>query len=176
MIEEIFMKKKVVIVLSVLVLVVSTTFVNAMDLANVSTGSAIIPFYYCNEATSYSTWYQVSNITDKPVEVTIVLYKDNGVILKDDNNYNTGTIVAVPVVDLNVINYTEDVSGGTVKFSLNPHTQAHIGVLDKGGYQQGHGKISWSQQGSTQQALVVHASAYNGTNSEVISVNAGMPF
>jgi hypothetical protein len=171
------MKKKLLIILSLVVVLISTTFVHANSIEReYSCGSAIIPcFVY--KGTDAKTWINISNITNENVEVRVVLYKKDGTILKDDNDINSGQIIG----STEMINYSDQIEGASLKFTLSPHSTGTITTLNQNNEViNGYGKIQWSQESSTHHALIASGSmcsTFSDSWSRYgITINGGMPF
>lgn len=170
------MKKKLLIVLSLVVVIISTTFVHATDLSSrYSTGNALIPYYYSHEIDSNHEvmYFNISNITDKPVDVFLTLYKQDGTIITDDS------IIMPVLTESQVTNYSDQISDNTVKFTLDSHASVLLHIKNTNSTY-GYGKIQWSQEGSAEKALVVFGSAIcsidNNRSRFAVPVNGGLPF
>lgn len=143
-----------------------------------SMGKAVLSFHYYNHET-YTAYY-VSNITDKPVDVSIIFYNSDGTIKTDDNNQNDGYIKG----NIESLNYSEQTPDTSATFSLAPHAttcliiQNPLSTDEQEHY--GNGVIKWSQESNNLQSLVVHSQVTSIVNNSwsrfAIDVNSGMPF
>ncbi len=136
-------------------------------------GSAYIPMFV-----SFDTGrciYNVSNITDHPMFVTVVLFDASGTIVKDDKNINTGRLTGSE----ELINYSDQNSDNTsISFTLNPHTSGTFYVQYTAPIYHGYGTITWEQGGDTTLGMVAHGMFYNSTEKSRVDIpiNGGMPF
>jgi hypothetical protein len=146
-----------------------------------STGKAIIPFFY-QGPTSW-TGYYISNITDKPIDVTVTLYDNNGSLITDDGNPNTGRIVISDLLGILPQSYNDKNSDSTVIFTINPHCSTYfkLGLTNTTYF--GYGDVQWRQSGSITQGLVCTGVSWqtNKDNPDLngrlpIDVNSGLPF
>ncbi|BCJ98131.1 hypothetical protein [Anaerocolumna chitinilytica] len=140
-----------------------------------STGKAVIPWYV--QSSSTMCGFSVSNITDKPINVTITLYNSDGTILLDDNSASTGFITGTS----ELLNYCDQNTDSTLTFTLNAHStgtfQTYYNTISKSGY----GVIKWEQDGTAIQGLVAHGGYQNKVSNTVnsafaIPINGGLPF
>jgi len=137
-----------------------------------STGNAVLPLFYTDTTTT--TTYSVSNITDKPIDVTITLYNRDGSLLTDDNSYSLGS-GKITCTD-NLLNYRDNNSDSTVTFTLSQHKTSVLTALYSQQQNFGYGIVEWKQEGSTQQGLIMTGSGNSPNGSSGISINGGMPF
>jgi len=181
------MKKRFLIVSCALILVVSvfkfsdsasaTTIPTATSSATAvySTGTAIIPEYL--EGTGTRTSFNMSNITDNPIDVTIIFYNPDGTLVTDDNSPTTGRISFE--TDF-ISNYSDQNTNSSLTFTLKAHCSLTFKVNPTTLKNKAYGLIQWKQLGSTQKGLVVHGSIITETttSSDTVSVpvNGGLPF
>ncbi len=115
---------------SLIVLTVLLSLFAGVATAATNSGSAVIPHYQTQmepEGFGYRTYITVSNITDKNINVEIVLYKINGTILTDtDNSPARGTIRMEDISLAHITNYREDLSGVTLAFTLAPNSSGTL--------------------------------------------------
>ncbi|MGN6715305.1 hypothetical protein [Anaerocolumna jejuensis] len=142
-----------------------------------STGKAVIPQFKGSDR-EFSA-YQISNITDSPIDVTITLYDKDGTIVTDDNSPITGFIIAN---NASISNYSDKNNDYTLSFTLNAHCSTSFQAAYSDIPHYGYGVISWKQSGTTLQGLVAFGVLYNGFNNHDytyvhdISINNGLPF
>ncbi len=159
-----------------------TTTVSA---SNYSTGKAVIPAFY--QGPVDYCWFNVSNITDKRIDVTITFYKQDGTMLTDDGTATGGIITAGPQAIEQAIDYYDNNTDNTVTFSLNAHCSTNINLYFTGSNTAkylGYGIISWEQDSTALQGLVAHGRQhYLDTNTDpvrvarfAIPINGGLPF
>jgi hypothetical protein len=147
---------------------------SSANASSYSTGKAIIPSYV--EQYAFATVFNVSNITDNPITVTVTLFNTDGTILTDDNNMNAGRISGV-----NLLNYSDQNTDSTLTFTLNPHATGQIITkMNTSITNVGYGVIQWRQEGNAAYGLVAHSNVvYNvvGDSSRyAIPINGGLPF
>jgi hypothetical protein len=145
-----------------------------------ASGEAYIPAFLT--FTSSATWMQsldlaITNITDTPVTVSVLLYGATGEM------YEYADIVKA----LRNISSYDAGSGAnpeyTIRFTVQPKNVGMVYLrIDSNSW--GHGLIRWEQESSNTKAITATAVNYTGYSgvegtshaSHVIPVNTGMPF
>lgn len=141
-----------------------------------SSGKAYINAYcICNVLTDN---INVSNITDKPIKVTVTLYKQNGTLLVDDGNNTSGIIADCSPNQGYLADYSENGTNSSLTFTLNAHSTGIFCLKSPDSNPTfGYGVIQWTQDNSS----VTHAMTANiveigSTTKCPLSINSGLPF
>ena len=175
--------KKALIVLTVLL-----SLFAGVATAATNSGTAVIPFYHASidpDGNVYQTNISLSNITDKNINVEVILYKKDGTILTDtDNNPYGGTIRG-----FDLLNYYDNFSDKTLSFTLGPNSSGRFDIYNlepieiSGIY--GYGIIKWTQDSTAVNGLVASGIGYYQINDNIVSlgysqlaipINDGLPF
>lgn len=143
-----------------------------------STGKAVIPSFGSNK--TMCSFFYVSNITDKPINVTITLYNLDGSIIIDDNSPTTGRIA---LINGTPSNYNEAQTDCSLTLTIDANCTNVIGLPydNNNNLLLGYGVIQWTQSGRALQGLIVSGQKLyittTGDNSRLnIDVNNGLPF
>jgi len=153
-----------------------------------ASGSATIPHFLGgpgNPSVSvdvYVTVLYFSNVTDKPINVSVKLFKHDGTLLTDDGSATTGQFKS-----WQYDSYNDNVADKSVVMTIQPNSTSLFSINPTQSLAQGYGVIEWEQNGNAVQGLVSHGRFYrhflghNGTHNlnemgYSIPINSGMPF
>ena len=163
--------KYLVVALVLGIVFLGSTRSYAADSANSSSGKAYIPMFYTSSADK--CLYDIANITDNAISVTVTMYAYDGTLVTDDGSKTTGKITT----SSNVSDYNDANTTSTLSFTIGAHCSAQFYINNSTSSSFGYGLISWSQNSSVVQGLVAQGSYYNSSNSRfAIIINGGMPF
>ena len=142
--------------------------------SNYSKGKAIMSEFYTDNITT--SYIGLSNITDAPITVTVTLYDNDGSLIKDDNNINTGRVRG-----FYLINYSDQATDATATFIINPHCTGFVALAPTTDAHYGYGVVQWEQNSNVLQGLVgvgnkVVNSGTNNPSQLYIPINNGLPF
>ena len=166
--------------ISILILVSLSPIV----LAN--SGQAIIPTnqsYFTSNDNFQRSIINVSNITNKPVTITIKIYNQDGnLVIDGDGSETTGNMRGVH----SFTNYSESLTGKTVEFTLAANGSAGIYLLGDSGSTDllSYGTIKWQQNSKATVALIANISSnrfsrisgQQSSGKTQMEINGGLPF
>ena len=176
--------KKALVVLTVLL-----SLFAGVAIVSANSGSAIIPLYQASDEPTghrYMTWIHLSNITDKDINVEVILYRSDGTILTDtDNDPSSGPLQSRD----NIRNYYDNLTDASLSFTIGPNSSGRFVIYDEEfpryNTARGYGVIKWQQDSKAPCAIVAHGIGYYanvsagkilGHNMFAIPINNGLPF
>lgn len=143
--------------------------------AQAAQGRAAIPHFVIDSSGLY-TFFYLSNITGKDLEVEVDLYNMDGTMMQDDNSATGGTVRMSPQ---NLINNYSENGSYTASFTIGPHQTVALSIRPAA-YNHGHGFIRWKQDGTRRKAMLAHGRSYRGQSSRefawAIPINNGKTF
>lgn len=174
------MKKLKALFMSLVLVICMLGASTSASASTYSSGKATIPFF--SQSPTNWTGYYISNITDKPLDVTVTLYDSNGSLVIDDGSSSTGRI-ALSTTHSQPLNYSDKNTDSTVTFTINAHCTIYFKVDITSTLYFGYGDIQWRQSGSITDGLVCTGVGFyvNTDNSNLpgrfpIDINGGLPF